>query len=95
MQQTKDKTPQNLFKYRVQGAPVEFLWSPTQSQRTRMDRALSFCDWLEAGKSRDSFRLLSAFFADFDVEALDLLVEGGERDAELLGGVGLVPVAAL
>ena len=39
--------------------------------------------------------LFPALFADFDVEALDLLVEGGERDAELLGGVGLVPVAAL
>jgi hypothetical protein len=37
----------------------------------------------------------AALFADLDVEALDLLVERGERDAELLGGVGLVPVAAL
>src|SRR5271165_447078 len=39
--------------------------------------------------------LLSALFAYLDVEALDFLVERGEWDAELLGGVGLVPVAAL
>jgi hypothetical protein len=32
---------------------------------------------------------------DLDIQALDFLVEGGERDAELLGSVGLVPVAAL
>jgi len=40
-------------------------------------------------------RSLTAFFADLDVEALDFLVEGAQRDVELLGGVGLVPVAAL
>ena len=39
--------------------------------------------------------LFAAFFADFYVEALDFLVEGGEGDMELLGGVGLVAVAAL
>src|SRR5580692_5000654 len=37
---------------------------------------------------------VTAFFADFYVQALDLLVERAERDVELLGGVGLVPVAA-
>jgi hypothetical protein len=39
--------------------------------------------------------LLSAALADLDVEALDLLVEGGQRDVELLCGVGLIPIAAL
>ena len=39
--------------------------------------------------------LLSALLVNLDIEALDLLVEGGERDAELLGGVGLVSVAAI
>ena len=32
---------------------------------------------------------------DFYVEALDFLVERRERDAEVFGGLGLVPVAAL
>ena len=40
-------------------------------------------------------RSLPALFADLDVEALDFLIEGAERDVELFGGVGLVPVAAL
>ena len=40
-------------------------------------------------------RLVADALANFDVEALDLLVERGERDAELLGGVRLIPVAAL
>ena len=39
--------------------------------------------------------LFAAFFADFYVEALDLLVQGRQGDAELLGCVSLVPVAAL
>ena len=39
--------------------------------------------------------LLSALFANLNVEAFDLLVEGGERDVELLGSVGLVTVTAL
>lgn len=39
--------------------------------------------------------LVAGAFADFDVEALDLLVECGERDLEELGGLGLVPVTAL
>ena len=46
-------------------------------------------------KNFRSTPLLATLFADFDVEALDLLVEGGEGNAELFGGVGLVPVAAL
>jgi len=31
----------------------------------------------------------------FDVQPLDLLIQGGKRDVELLGRIGLVPVAAL
>ena len=43
----------------------------------------------------DSARqLVAAALLHFDVEALDLLVERGEGDAEVLGGLGLVPVAA-
>jgi hypothetical protein len=39
--------------------------------------------------------LVAGTFFYFDVEALDFLVESGERDLEVLGGFGLVPVAAL
>jgi len=47
----------NLSKYRVQGGPVEVLWSPTHSQKTRMDRARSVCSWLEVG----NFQFLERF----------------------------------
>ena len=47
------------------------------------------------GNERGGPPLFAAALADFDVQALDLLVEGRERNAELLGGVGLVPVATL
>src|ERR1039458_1526543 len=40
-------------------------------------------------------RLFPALFADLDGEAFDLLVEGRERNAELLGSLSLVAVAAL
>jgi hypothetical protein len=40
------------------------------------------------------FWLVAGAFADFDAEAFDFLVERGEGDAELLGGFGLVAVAA-
>ena len=40
-------------------------------------------------------QLIAVALFDLDVEALDLLVQGGERDLEVLGGFGLVPVAAL
>ena len=40
-------------------------------------------------------QLVAGALFDFDVEALDLLVEGGEGDFEVLGCFGLVPVAAL
>src|ERR1035438_721478 len=36
-----------------------------------------------------------AALPNLDVQALDLLVQRGERDAELLRGLGLVAVAAL
>ena len=39
--------------------------------------------------------LLSALLADLYIQALDLLVEGRERNVKLLGGVGLIPVATL
>src|SRR5580658_4628027 len=39
--------------------------------------------------------LFPALFADLDIQPLDFLVQRRERDAELFGGVGLVPVAAL
>src|ERR1700749_3383073 len=38
--------------------------------------------------------LFLRFLAYLDVQPLDLLIQGGERDAELLGGFGLVPVGA-
>src|SRR5271157_5468787 len=39
--------------------------------------------------------LLPSSFPNLDVQALDLLIQGGEGNVKLLGGVGLVPVAAL
>jgi len=39
--------------------------------------------------------LVAGAFADLYVEALDLLIEGGEWDLEELGGFGLVPVGTL
>src|SRR5579863_7640476 len=39
--------------------------------------------------------LIFGFLLDLDIQPLDLLIQRGERNAELLGGVGLVPVAAL
>src|SRR6185437_7102615 len=44
---------------------------------------------------RAGARSLACALADFDIQALDLLVECGEGDPKLLGGFGLVPVAAL
>src|SRR5258708_2182510 len=38
--------------------------------------------------------IAAATAADVDSEALDLLVEGGERDEKTLGGFGLVPAGA-
>src|SRR5579871_771922 len=40
-----------------------------------------------------SGELLSDFLLNLDVQPFDFLVEGGERNAEALGGVGLVPAA--
>ena len=40
-------------------------------------------------------RLISCTFFNFDIEALDLLVQRGERNLEVLRGLGLVPVTAL
>src|SRR5580698_3376938 len=39
--------------------------------------------------------LIAVALLDLDVEALDFLIERAERDLEVLGGFGLVPVAAL
>jgi hypothetical protein len=39
--------------------------------------------------------LVAVSLLDLYVEAFDLLVEGGERDTEVFGGFGLIPVAAL
>src|SRR5208337_537222 len=36
---------------------------------------------------------LPPLLLDLDAQALDLLVQGGQRNAELLGGFGLVPAA--
>src|SRR5579863_2923283 len=36
-----------------------------------------------------------ALFADFNVQALDFLVQSGKRNAELFGRFGLIPVTAL
>ena len=47
-----ERFPKNLSKYRVQGEPVEVLWSPVHSQRTRMDGARNVFTWLEVGKSQ-------------------------------------------
>jgi len=38
--------------------------------------------------------LIAGSFFDFDAQAFDLLVQGGEGDFEVFGGLGLVPVAA-
>ena len=42
-----------------------------------------------------AWKLVAGSLLDLYVEALDLLVESGERDPEVFGGFGLVPVAAL
>src|SRR5271169_7065601 len=47
------------------------------------------------GQLETSVGLLPALALDLDVEALDLLIEGGERDVEAVGGpplVGTLPV---
>ncbi len=36
--------------------------------------------------------LLSNFLLDLNIQALDFLVQGGERDVKAFGGLGLVPV---
>src|ERR1700733_7517994 len=49
-------------------------------------------------RSRSNLWVTSTLFllllANFDVQPLDLLIQGGERDAELLCRLGLVPVGA-
>ena len=44
---------------------------------------------------RETEGLVTRFFLNFYVEAFDLLVQGGERYAEAVGGFGLVPVKFL
>jgi hypothetical protein len=39
--------------------------------------------------------LIPSLFANLDIEPLDLLIQRRERNAELLGGISLVSVAAL
>src|SRR5437868_13342326 len=39
--------------------------------------------------------LLAPFFLDIDIQALDFLIQRGERDSKLFGGLGLVPVTFL
>ena len=39
--------------------------------------------------------LISGFLFYLDVQALDFLIEGGERNVEAIGGLGLVPGALL
>jgi hypothetical protein len=39
--------------------------------------------------------LIPSLFANPDIEPFDLLIQRRERNAELLGGISLVPVAAL
>jgi hypothetical protein len=46
-------------------------------------------------RSNNPCILVADFFADLYVQAFDLLVESGQGDVELFGGVGLVPVVAL
>src|SRR5690348_4791218 len=47
------------------------------------------------GRNRETFRLSPGlgigFLADLDVEALDLLIERGERNVQTFGGFGLAP----
>src|SRR5713101_6884303 len=52
------------------------------------------CGELLAAGGDEGF-VATAAAADIDAEALDFLVERGERDHEALGGFGLVPVGAL
>lgn len=40
-------------------------------------------------------RSVASTLFDFDIEALDLLVKGGEGDAEVFRGFRLIPVATL
>ena len=50
---------------------------------------------LAGGSSSKAPRRGGVAAAGFDAEALDFLIERGERDLEALGGFGLVPVGAL
>jgi hypothetical protein len=51
-------------------------------------------DWrVQTLERRQAFAvLLSAALADLDVQSLDFLIEGGERDAKLFCGFRLIPI---
>jgi hypothetical protein len=48
-----------------------------------------------AGSSLPTRSADTGLLANLDVQAFDFLIKRGERDVELLSGVGLIPIAAL
>src|ERR1700739_1474951 len=74
-------------------------WDKKQAQILRLRYALlgmiAVLRFVTTAVEVRQVSLFAAAFADFYVQALDLLVQRRERDVELLGGVSLVPVAAL